>query len=209
MCFSENVSIGTYMIGIAGTINLFSMNYVAEAFFYFIIIQMQLIEYVLWKNQTCNDVNKKTTKIGVIVNHFEPIALWIGISVLANKELPSYVHGIMGIYVLASIYVTKTVLNEQDPNKKIECTLKTPSSGGHLYWQWNEQPYTYIFYVFFLLCISLLSINGLKNGTIHALILIGSFFGSLLIYRKTHSVGAMWCFFGAFAPWIISYINKD
>jgi hypothetical protein len=103
---------------------------------------MQLIEYLLWENQSCNDINKSTTKIGVVVNHMEPIVLWMSILFLSTKELPNYVNLLMVAFVIITIFYTKFVLDDN-------CTLVTPSSSPHLMWKWNYQEYTHIYYPFF------------------------------------------------------------
>jgi hypothetical protein len=55
--------------------------------------------------------------------------------------------------------------------------------------------------------LNLLFINGVDNGNILALLSTGSFFISMLLYENKKSVGAMWCFFSAFAPWIIPIVT--
>jgi hypothetical protein len=58
MCWSKEVSISTYVIGIIGCVILYNKGYKIEALFYGWVIQMQLIEYFLWAFQPCNDENK-------------------------------------------------------------------------------------------------------------------------------------------------------
>jgi hypothetical protein len=53
---------------------LYYRDYKIEALFYGFIIQMPLIEYLLWLNNSCNLINK--TKIGIALNHLQPIILY-------------------------------------------------------------------------------------------------------------------------------------
>ena len=36
---------------------------------------MQLFNYIFWKNQKYNNINKITTKIAILFNHLQPIIL--------------------------------------------------------------------------------------------------------------------------------------
>ena len=54
MCFNKDVSILSYLIGFTGCILLYYRDYKIEGLFYLFIIQMQLIEYLLWLNNSCN-----------------------------------------------------------------------------------------------------------------------------------------------------------
>jgi hypothetical protein len=202
MCFNDRVSITTYLVGIAGCINLyFNYDLKVEAIFYGWVVQMQLIEYFLWNNQTCNKMNEITTKTGVIVNHLEPVILWIAILLLSNKTLPNWINILMILYVIATIYYTKNI-----EKSKIKCTKVTKESNPHLYWGWNDSHYSGIYYALFLGCLNVLAIYGLEYGVIQAILITLSFTISGLIYQDTKSVGAMWCFIAAFTPWILTLI---
>ena len=199
MCFNEKVSMLTYIIGITGCINLyFNLNLKIEAIFFAWVVQMQLIEYILWNNQSCNQLNINTTKLGIIINHLEPIILWIAILLLSTHKLPEYVNMLMIIFTLVTIIYTKNVLLNK-------CTL---TEKKHLVWNWNHEKNSNIYYGFFIIMLNLLFINGVDNGNILALLSTGSFFISKLLYTNEKSVGAMWCFFSAFAPWIIPMVTS-
>lgn len=197
MCFNEQVSIGTYIIGMAGCLNLyFNLNLKVEAIFFAWVVQMQLIEYFLWNNQSCNQDNINTTKTGIVINHLEPIVLWIAIILLSSHKLPIYVNILMGVFLLVTYIYTKNVFMDK-------CTLK---EGSHLIWNWNQGDYAVHYYLFFLLCMNLLIIYGLDNGNKLSMLVTGSYIISVILYYNEKSVGAMWCFFAAFAPWIIPYL---
>ena len=48
MCFSSEVSLLAYITGLSGSVALFAIDRKPEAFFYGTVIQIQLIEYLLW-----------------------------------------------------------------------------------------------------------------------------------------------------------------
>ena len=198
MCFNEHVSITTYIFGMIGCINLYyTYNLKIEAIFFAWVVQMQLIEYFLWKNQSCNQENINATKTGIIINHLEPVVLWISILLLSRHKLPDYVNILMIIFLLFTYFYSKDGFSDK-------CTVKEKT---HLVWSWNGMKNNMLYYPFFLLCMNLLLINGTDNGINLAILCTGSFAVSYIIYYKEKSVGAMWCFFAAFCPWIIPYIR--
>jgi hypothetical protein len=208
MCYNENVSIGTYILGLVGCYNLY-INYELkiEAIFFAWVIQMQLIEYLLWENQTCNDMNKNTTIAGVIVNHTEPIILWISILLLSSKQLPLFVNILMTGFIIITIFYTENYFNNSKNNNN-ECSLVTPESKPHILWPWNLEKNNNIYYLFFLLCLNVLLINGIDHGYHLALLTTISFTISKLIYEDKKVIGSMWCFIAAFLPWILPYVYQ-
>jgi hypothetical protein len=206
MCFNAEVSLVTYFTGLIGAALLFKENYRPEAIFFAWVIQMQLIEYFLWKNQPCNELtninNVNTTKFGIIINHMEPIILWLAILYLSKKKLPSAINYFMLIFILITIVYSINSL------KKIECTTVTDKSSPHLHWKWNFEKYGKFFYALFVLALVLLSYYGLEKGKINSFVIFISFLISYYVYKDKKSVGAMWCFIAAFGPWILLLLYK-
>lgn len=206
MCFNSKVSIITYIIGILGSLQLYKNNHIPESIFYGWVVQMQLIEFFLWRNQPCqgsalkNNIN--TTKIGTIINHLEPIVLWISIIYFSKLKLPKEVTTLMIVFTIITLYYTRNVL------KNVECTTVTEESKPHLHWKWNQGKNFIPYYALFLISLVALSYYGLPRGNINAGIILLSFVLSLLIYGKKHSTGAVWCFAASFAPWILTGLYK-
>ena len=199
MCFNAEVSIITYIIGMIGSFFLFKKNYIPEAIFYTWVIQMQFIEFLLWKNQPCpSNKNLQVSKTGMIINHLEPIILWLAILFFSRRKLP------LMINVLMIIFITSTIL--YSVNLKMECTTVSEQSKPYLHWKWNEGNFSGWYYVLFLVSLVVLSYYGLNKGYINALIVLVSFIFSFLIYQNKNVVGAMWCFFAAFGPWILLFL---
>lgn len=211
MCFNKEVSITTYIIGMLGSLYLYNEGHIPEAFFYGWVIQMQLIEFILWKHQECNNlsnqdidstINKQVTRIGILINHLEPIVLWLAIIYFSNKKIPHWVHQMMLIYIILTVIPTTVAF------KTTNCTTITKDSGNHLYWEWNDIKYTGPYYMFFLATLIILSLYGLKKGIINATVISLAFVISIILYYKTKTVGAMWCFIAAFVPWILPSLYK-
>jgi hypothetical protein len=195
MCYSENISITTYIVGLIGCGILIKYNYYVEAVIYFWVIQMQLVEYFIWRNQNCNIVNKNVTKIGLLVNNLEPVVLWLGIYLFSKKILPDWVNYVMIVFVVISLIYSYQVYGDY-------CTNVTEESKPYLYWKWNTGKYFEYYYAFFLIVINILCIYGVENGYKAAIIINTLFFTSRMIYSKYNSVGNLWCFATAFAPFI-------
>jgi len=209
MCFNANVSASTYIIGVLGSLMLFRRGRIPEAIFYFWVIQMQLIEYILWMTERmrgskgeCGVVNEITTKLGVLINHLEPIVLWIAIKMFSPKKLPVYIDAVMMVFLCLTVLYTRGVY-QMNSDEQSECTVVTPESSPHLHWKWTQGPYGREYYLGFVFVLVMLSLYGLPHGRINAIMIITSFLISYKLYGKTHSVGAMWCFSASFAPWIL------
>jgi hypothetical protein len=195
MCFNAPVSAFTYMIGMIGSVALARKGLLAESLFTIVTVQMQLGEFILHLNDSCNSLNVLTTHCLIQVNHFEPVALWIGILIARRRNMPAFVHAIMCAFLIVSAVYTSFVIND-------ECTLVTEGSGGHLYWAWNDAQFSTAYYTFFLFCLGMLAAYGLEYAMFYSAMNLSSYILSYMIYGSTKSVGAMWCFFAALSPWV-------
>jgi hypothetical protein len=168
---------------------------------------MQLIEYFLWKYQPCEEpvitLNEDVTKIGAVVNHLEPIVLWLAILKFGEK-LPDWVQKWMGAFVVITVIYTKRVLDTS------ECTTVTEESAPHLQWKWNNEKYGDVYYLYFLVTLLILFGYGISghNGRINMVLGLGSFVISLLIYGRKKVVGAMWCWLAALMPYALLLLYK-
>jgi len=223
MCYNENVSLLTYLTGITGSAALLTQNKIPESLFYGWVVQMQLVDYFLWKNQpcqiteknkicnkeeivNCNKANNYTTGAGVIINHLEPLVLFTGITLFSKKKLPISIIILFCLFmIIISIYTVNIFTNKNNDNL---CTTVSNESNPHLHWKWNSEQYNVIVYVLFLIMLVALSYFGLENGHINAAIVLIGFLISLKVYGNKRSTGAMWCFMAAFAPWILYFINR-
>ena len=83
MCFNAEISLATYLIGTIGSLKLWTAGFKPESLFYLWVVQMQLIEFLLWltidpqDNERClspfmSVFNSRISQLGVIINHLEP-----------------------------------------------------------------------------------------------------------------------------------------
>jgi len=203
MCFNAEVSMATYLFGMMGCFFLFQKKHYIEAITFMCVLQMQLIEFFLWRLQhpTQCSLNKLFAYAGIIINHLEPVVLYLAILYFARHRLPPWTHWIVFIYMItATFYVARSL-------KKQSCVVATLTSNPHLYWNWTHGKYYQIFYFLFLLTVCLLCFYGLEapyNQFVAWNILL-FFLLSYVIYGKKFVVGSMWCFFSSFIPWILLF----
>lgn len=206
MCYSSEVSLLTYSTGMLGCWYLYKSGRKIESIFYAWVIQMQLIEFFLWRNQFGKNssqsdlvkyANKVFTYAGILVNHAEPIVLWLAVMYYTKKKLPLWVTSYMLMFTIVISKYTMEVLMRAD------YTTVTKESSPHLYWKWNNGDNGKVIYGIFLGALIVLFCQLPKTGKFNAFLATVSFGLSYYIYRDKKVVGSMWCFASAFAPWIL------
>ena len=110
---------------------------------------------------------------------------------------------IIVLYLCVGIPYSLSFIN----NKQAQCTIKNKVT-THLNWNWNIMNYYQLVYIIFIIAFCVISILGLPNsrvGYIFAFFVLFSYISSALIYST--NVGAIWCYYTAFAP-ILYYIMR-
>lgn len=203
MCFNAPVSLITYIIGSVFSILLIIRNKNHQrpiGLFLLFVVQMQILEYILWKNQECNKINEITTKLSAYFNNLQPFVLYIIIVYFfGQSNIHILIHIIMLLYLIICIVYTNHSL------KNIKCTLADCPKSIHLYWKWNVADYYGLFYLFYFIISFLLLYMYIKPLWISHVFLI-SFVLSFIIYYKVKAIGAIWCFFAAICPIIFYYL---
>jgi len=207
MCFSADVSLGTFISGLIFSVLCFSLG-TAEAkiigIFFGFVIFMQLIEYLLWKHQECDQYNKNLTIAGMILNHLQPVVLFLAV-ILFNKNIPSNNLKIMITVIL--IYAIAIIPYSLQFNKF--CTQKGKESNNHLVWKWNNMDRAEVVYSIFLVSMMVITFFGMpSHKVIHTLITLLTFVISAVIYGKQQVAGALWCYIAAFAPLVYFMTQK-
>lgn len=207
MCWNAPVSISTYLIGLAGSFWLHRRGYRIEALFYGWVVHMQLIEFALWLSLPCSTTlrtsfNILVSRLGLLINHAEPMVLWYAITRYHERTLPRWLHGLMVVFVIATILYSQLAWSNLT-----QCTDVSELSRPHLDWSWNREQCCRPYYLFFLGCFVLLAVSGLKaeHGRLQAVLMILSYSLSYYIYHDYYTVGEMWCFMAAFLPWITGF----
>jgi len=203
MCFNAPVSLITYIIGSVFSILLIIRNKNYErpiGLFLLFVVQMQILEYILWKNQECNKINKITTNLAAYFNNLQPFVLYIIIVYFwGYNNIHILIHIIMFLYLVICIVYTNHGL------KNINCTLADCPKSIHLYWKWNEADYSTLFYIFYFIVSFILLFEYIKPLWVSYVFLI-TLILSYIIYYKVKSVGTIWCFFAAICPVVFYYL---
>jgi hypothetical protein len=203
MCFSEKASIVSFLFGIFGSILCISLGGIDNKIigYYFVYISfMQLIDYLLWRHQTCDDYNKLVSLTGMLLNHSQPIVLGL-IILLLNPKYVGTISTLMFIYLCVIIPYSIPFVT----NTKLQCTLK--GKENHLIWNWNIMKYAEIVFSIYLFVVCGLLYYGLTNkrmGSFAVFIAIVTYVSSYVIYSSKY-VGTIWCYYSAFIP-ILYYL---
>ena len=208
MCFNKEVSLFSFFTGIIFSILLYQLNNVSYkiiALFLGYVSLMQLIEFLLWSHQVCDNYNKIISICGMILNYAQPIILAILLLTFykQSKENKKYIIGITIIYsIIITIYSSQYFKPEN-----LKCTLK--ECNPYLLWSWSNMSYSNIVSIIFIIVLGLLCYIGIPDKEIaYKFIILGSFFliSSAIIYPRNF-IGVLWCFYTAFIPMILYFLH--
>jgi hypothetical protein len=202
MCYSANDSLTAYIINFFSSILLFyfskKLEYKVISLFLLFVGQMQMFDYLFWKNQKCNTINKLATILAIIFNHLQPIVLF----------LLQYYYGItqnMFALIIIILYIIFSVNYNIEAFSKVKCTLQ---ENNMMDWKWNELNYSFIYYSLFLGYLILAAFN-FKNNNIKILFALISII-TFLVATKTpflnYSIGRIWCYYASLIPVFILLI---
>ena len=81
MCYNQTISFLTFTIMAISTIYLIYRNYPNDRWVAIVFISagiMQLLEYFMWKDQSCGRMNHLATMLALLLLFIQPIAILIG-----------------------------------------------------------------------------------------------------------------------------------
>lgn len=199
MCFSKDISLFAFITGIIGGLLCYKVgtpDYKIIGLFFMFTSLMQGIEYLIWDHQVCDDYNKNLSKIGLVLNHLQPLILFILIYIFGKNENKKYL-SLLILYIIIIIPYSLQFKNE--------CTIK--NKHNHLKWEWNDMKYHGLIYFIFLLCfITFGSLIGTNN--MFSLFVAVSYIISYEIYNKKKVIGPMWCFFSILGPYLFLFVRN-
>jgi hypothetical protein len=196
MCYSAEVSIGTFVAVSAASLYLWMRNKGIDrgiALVLFIVSLMQLFEFILWINPECNDANKWISAIIPVYLYLQPallaFAVWLTNSGTGAFYPLIIISALIG-FIPYTLYVFRT--------RRSPCIFK--GECGHLDWKMFDnllktrlEPLQYIPYIVYYSMMAYV-IYTLKNKMFANIFLL---FGglSLLITNMTYSEvwGSVWC----------------
>ena len=207
MCYSSEVSLATFSIGLGFSILLvFNKNpfHKLVGFFLGFVSFMQFIEYLLWNHQVCDETHKNISVAGMLLNHLQPIVLALITGFIYKKN-------IVTLFVISLVYLSVIIPYSLQYTSDIQCSTKQSSNTDpHLVWNWNTMKYTDIVYLLFLATFVGIALYGMPfpEGILFSSVSILTYVSSILFYDR-NVVGSMWCFWTAFFPAITYLIPQQ
>ena len=204
MCYTSRDSIISYFINISSCLALYkyakSKEMTLIAIFFLFVGQMQLFDYIFWKNQSCNFINTITTKIAIVFNHFQPIILFLLLYYFGIKQ-SGFTESIFYLYLVIGLIYTLNMFNE------VSCTLK--NGDNVLDWQWNKGVGSTTTYALFLAYLTMASLS-LPSPFLKYLLAFCNIFTFYIstktsIFSKT--VGRIWCYYASLLPVLFLILN--
>ncbi len=194
MCWNKEVSLVTFIIALCGVYYLWQRNLKNDrwiAVFAGTISMIQLAEYFMWSNPTCNSINKYASAFALFILAAEPLSNMVGglwFSESANREMLTV---LLASYIIFLMYLFQVYHNSKD--KKLCGTSPcNEKSGCNMKWHFMENfdQSLGIIWVGFLL-IPFLAMLPMKQGIILFLFGIASMVLAS-VYNKT-ALGSLWC----------------
>jgi hypothetical protein len=214
MCYSATTSLLTFVVMAISTIYLINRNYPNDIWFSIIFISaglMQLVEYFMWKDQSCGLTNHLSTISAFLILLIQPLATLLGAYyfgdlVFDRKKL----YPIIWIYGIIIGIIAIIGINYGRKNRL--CSLP---NGIHLDWDISKLfGGKMLIYIFFFLYYAMFFILLLSKPWYLGFIIATMLFGSILFsvfFIKNPSWKSLWCWIVNFIPIIyiiISYFRK-
>lgn len=196
MCFTANDSLTGYIINSISSILLYNISnnaqYKVIALFLLFVGQMQIFDFIFWKNTSCNSINKIATKLAIGFNHLQPIILYL-LQIAYGFKQSTISFSILLLYLVFGLFYNIEAFTN------ITCTLPI---NGVMDWKWNNLPGKYLYYALFLGYLVSASFNFTDD--LFKIITAITTVLTIAIAHKTpilnKSVGRIWCYYAAFMP---------
>tara|TARA_A100001015_G_scaffold293144_2_gene369376 strand:- start:193 stop:849 length:657 start_codon:yes stop_codon:yes gene_type:complete len=208
MCWNANSSKNAYIIGTLGSLILLYFGNNIErtiGLFSLTIVQMQLIEYIIWIDKDCGKMNNVASKLIITELIFQILSLVLGCylfnsSLLSKKQMKTIlIVYIIIIIALLGFYYFK-IYDKQLCTKKLENKGLQWDMGIVKYF--NKNYFNTILNIFYFGSLFFLPFIWKSKIKKYFFILFWVF--SLLYIKKLNSVTwqSRWCFPSAFLPYI-------
>lgn len=200
MCYSAESSINNYALGMLLSLGLYSLgnNYDKHfAFFVFVVIQMQLAEYFMWKDQKCGIMNTTATIIANIILILQAFSVLFGgylfntlnlsNSLILNISVPYLLIGLL--IIMYRYYKTQGKICSKAPN-------------GYLVWSFYHNKFfkgmsskLLLLLYLILLIIPWLYLKDFDIGFVIVLIIFGSLIIHTFYHNKENEWQSKWCYY--------------
>jgi hypothetical protein len=205
MCFSAKASLGAFIVGLVGSILLYSLggrtNISFGVFFIFISL-IQLMDFAIWCDLGNKiGLNRAATLIGPLLNVGQPLIMFIIKRIVYQKSgfdiialLTALLNAGYAVYLVRIYYLFV---------KGGELTTKVDK--GHLKWPWLEYADPIAYLIMFI-------INALYLTEPRFSLLVTFITGLFLFFSRSYFAyhsGELWCYFGAFIPLLVYVIERN
>jgi hypothetical protein len=196
MCYTAKDSLLGYIINTISSIVLYNISndgqFKVIALFLLFVGQMQIFDFTFWENQSCNTINKISTKLAIGFNHLQPVIMFLLQTIYGFKQSPLSL-GIFLLYLVYGIFYNMSAFSN------VNCTLPVD---GIMKWKWNHLSGNMIYYTLFLAYLVVSAFNFKDN--IFKILAAAVILLTIIIAHKTpllnESVGRIWCYYAAFMP---------
>lgn len=176
MCWSAQVSLNTFLVGLFGfTFALANGAELPLLFFMLCFTTIQLAEYFIWNNLNVPYWNTFYSWIGILILFLEVL---FAISLMKHSIIK---WGLLIGFLIYSLIVWQFFIEK--PYTKV-------GSDGHLQWKWVKKysPIIALIWLFFFLSPIFLSGHYIAGSVAILTLLI-----SIIAYYRTGTVSSMWC----------------
>jgi hypothetical protein len=201
MCITSLDSILVYFINIASTYLLYNFggsdDAKVTALFLLFVGQMQIFDYIFWETEKCSTLNKITTKIAILFNHFQPILLYY--------LLKHYGMNMSRLStILKSLYIYAATIYSIFALYKVHCTGISEKT-GIIYWEWNFMPFNKLFYLLFMIFM-ISTVNNFKDKKYSYFLnflIVSTYILGHFKYVLNETTGRIWCYYAAILPVLV------
>lgn len=198
MCITSFDSLLVYGVNIVSTYLLYYFGGTEDAkvsaLFLLFVGQMQIFDYIFWNSDKCSPLNKITTKIAILFNHFQPILLFYLMQYygMTMSRLSSF---------LKSIYIYAATIYSILALYKVKCTGISEKT-GIIYWEWNFMPYNKLFYLLFIIFMisTVHNFNDKKYSYFLTFLLVSTYIIGHFKPILNETTGRIWCYYAAILP---------
>ena len=212
MCYTKEISLNTFIIGISSSLILIlfgNKNYQKQnlgiGILFFIVSFMQLFDYMIWDDLECKkNYNKLAGKLGPLFNAIQPLILYIFILFIKQTKEPYRLDNIIltiinFLYLAYVLYIYKV---------HIDKNICSKVEKGRIRWSWYNSWENLYFPTIYLIVLSINVMYIIKNKYILIATLLSALFLIISKINYKYHIGEFWCYFVNSIPLIILVLQK-
>tara|TARA_Y100000389_G_C17366152_1_gene466421 strand:- start:322 stop:960 length:639 start_codon:yes stop_codon:yes gene_type:complete len=208
MCYNKTVSLLAYASGLLFTSLLFVYGDKYDkhfSIFAFAYIQMQLVEFFMWYDEKCGNINNYASRFALLILILQPIVVLYGAILFKTTIIPNYI--IYSILITYLIIITFNLLLIENRERKL-CSKK-PNNSDHLKWDiFNLDDNLVIYYLYFIALFIFIFFKNFYKGLF--IVIFGSVLREISIYqydKYDKEWYTIWCFKASVIPIVLLLSN--